>query len=355
MNANPLAQDLDHVVEHTSGLWEELRGRRIFLTGGTGFFGTWLLESFAWANARLGLRAQVTVLTRDPEGFRRRAPHLFADPSIRFLAGDMGTFDPPTGDFSHIIHAATTTESQALGLFDCNVAATRRVLELTRVCRTEKLLFISSGAVYGRQPAGITHVREDYAGAPLPTALEAAYGHSKRVSEFLGAAHAAASALQFKIARCFAFVGPHLPLDANYAIGNFIRDALAGGPIRVNGDGTPYRSYLYTSDLMIWLWTILFKGQSGQPYNVGSDQDVTIADLAQQVRSMVAPNAVIRIAQAPVAEATAQRYVPSVERARRDLGLDVWIQRADAIHRTAAWYRQLSAPHAAEPLTVTAR
>ena len=75
MPDNPLSADLDHVVEHLRPLREELRGARLFITGGTGFFGCWLLESFAWANEQLGLGAEAAVLTRNFEAFEKKAPH----------------------------------------------------------------------------------------------------------------------------------------------------------------------------------------------------------------------------------------------------------------------------------------
>src|SRR6185503_1836886 len=109
--SNPLAIDLDHILEHTRELWQDLHGERIFITGGTGFFGCWLLESFLWANDRLGLNASVTVLTRDAPAFQRRAPHLAGHPALQMCRGDVRTFDFPPGTFSHVIHAATAASA----------------------------------------------------------------------------------------------------------------------------------------------------------------------------------------------------------------------------------------------------
>ena len=125
---------------------------------------------------------------------------------------------------------------------DCDLAATRRVLELARTRGAHRLLFTSSGAVYGKQPPGLTHIPEDYPGAPATTDLASAYGQAKRISEFLCSCYSQVYGFDAVIARLFAFVGPLLPLDANYAVGNFIRDGLAGGPVQIGGDGTPYRS-----------------------------------------------------------------------------------------------------------------
>ena len=130
-----------------------------------------------------------------------------------------------------------------------------------------------------------------------------------------------------------------MPLDSNYAICNFIRDALKAGPITIQGDGTPRRSYLYAADLAIWLWTILFKGQSCYPYNIGSEDDLSISDLAQEVTKALSLQVPINILKKVVQNQSIERYVPSTQRARIELGLDAYIKLADAIRRTADWYR----------------
>jgi dTDP-glucose 4,6-dehydratase len=89
---NPLADDLDQVLAHTGGLWDGLRGARVFLTGGTGFFGCWLLETLLWANDRLALGASVVVLTRSAAGFRARVPQLAGHPALTMQEGDVRTF-----------------------------------------------------------------------------------------------------------------------------------------------------------------------------------------------------------------------------------------------------------------------
>ncbi len=342
--SNPLADDLDHVLGATGNLWEELRGKKIFITGGTGFFGCWLLESFIHANARLGLNASATVLTRNPDAFRQKAPHLFSEKSVNCVTGDVRTFDFPEGQFSYIIHAATDASARLntqdpFLMFETIVEGTKRVLEFSRRCETEKLLLTSSGAVYGRQPSELMHVPEEFQGGPDSTAAQSAYGEGKRVSELLCAIHHERYGLKTKIARCFAFVGPYLPLDIHFAIGNFIRDAMTGGPVKVKGDGTPFRSYMYAADLAIWLWTILFKGEACRPYNVGSEYAMSIGELAFAVAECVKPTVPVAIEKTAMLGRPPQRYVPSIKRASSELGLKIEIQLDDAIKRTIAWYQ----------------
>jgi len=335
--------DLEHVLRHTGPLWEDLRGKRIFLTGGTGFVGTWLLETLLHANDRLDLGVSVVMLTRDADRYRARSPHLAEHHVLRLLQGDVTDFEWPAGSFPIVIHAATVEWHPAdatlpLGTFDTDVVGTRRVLEFARTHCVERLLFTSSGAVYGKQPPHVSHMAEDHAVAPATTDLGSTYGQAKRISEYMCCMYGQVYGFNATIARLFAFVGPLLPLNANFAAGNFIRDAMSGGPVRISGDGTPFRSYLYAADLAIWLWTILLRGKTAYPYNVGSQAALTIEELARAVIGAIAPSVPIIIAVPPTRGAPAPRYVPDVSRAEQELGLRPLVPLDEAVRRTAAWH-----------------
>lgn len=342
---NPLKEDLDHILTHTKGLWEELRGKKIFMTGGTGFFGCWFLESFAWANEKLKLNALMFVLTRDIKTFRKKAPHLAKNPSIIFHDGDVRSFDFPNGKFDFIIHAAASLnppadEKEALDVLDITVEGTRRVLEFARKCKVKKFLLVSSGAIYGRQSKKITHIREEDQTAPYPVDCRSAYAEGKRVAELLTVLNARQYGFEAKIPRCFAFVGPYQRLDGQWAIANFIRDGLNGGPIIVKGDGTAVRTYLYIADLMIFLWTILFKGESCLPYNVGSEKEITIRSLAQLVSTISGIKKDIVISKKPDKKTEIDRYVPSTKLAQKKLGLKQIISLRNAIKKTIKYETQ---------------
>jgi dTDP-glucose 4,6-dehydratase len=345
---NRLWDDLEHIRLATEGLWEEMRGERIFITGGTGFFGCWLVESFCHINRELGLGAQAAVLSRDPAKFAAKCPHLANDAAVTLLAGDVRDFDFPAGEFRYVIHAATEaslkqSQERPLEMLSTIVAGTERVLRFAGRCGARKFLLTSSGAVYGRQPAEMTHVPESYAGAPDPLDVASVYAEGKRASELMcvlqqKAARSRGEEFEAKIARCWAFCGPHLPLDAHFAIGNFIGDVLAGRAIEIAGDGTPRRSYLYAADLAVWLWTMLFHAPALVPINVGSARDVSIRELAETVARVLAPGTEIRVAKKAVAGAAPVRYVPSVARAEELMGLRETVGLEETIRRTAAWY-----------------
>ena len=280
----------------------------------------------------------MTVLTRSPRAFADRAPRLCADPALELLQGDIRSFAFPPGHFGFIIHAAADSvvpaSVAAAAQYGSIVEGMRRVLKFAAAAGAARLLFVSSGAVYGTQPPSLLRMDEEQPFAPSGTA----YTLGKRDAEAL--CLKAPSGLHCGIARGFSFLGPHLPLDAHFAAGNFLRDALVGRDVVLREDGTPLRSYLYAADLAIWLWTILFEGADGRAYNVGGDEAVSIQQLAQRVVAIVDPGLPVRVTQSPAAPVAPSRYLPSTRRARSELGLEAWINLDEAIRRTAAWHRQ---------------
>jgi len=339
---NPLIHDLNFILEQTSSLWEALRNQRLFITGGTGFFGCWLLESFIHANTQLNLNAHATILTRNIDAFSNQYPHLFHHPFLKFIEGDVRHFTFPQNHFSHIIHAATQAsatlnQTNPALMLDTIIQGTLHTLEFARHCGASCFLLTSSGAIYGKQPSHISHLPEDYLVCHQPNDPLSAYALGKRTAEHLCNLYAHQFGLNTKIARCFAFVGPYLPLNLHYAIGNFIRDGLQGGPILVNSDGTSFRSYLYAADLVVWLWTILFRGKINCLYNVGSGMAITIAELASLIAHTFDTPAAVKIIKTP-SNQDPDRYVPSIKRIQQELGLTQRIGLSAAIKSTIRWH-----------------
>jgi dTDP-glucose 4,6-dehydratase len=231
-----------------------------------------------------------------------------------------------------------------LDQFSQIVDGTRNLLELAINTGARRFLLTSSGAVYGSQPENLDALTEEWQGSPPLDDPANAYGLGKRAAEHLCAIYQDAHGLETVVARCFAFVGQDLPLDVHFAIGNFIRDALFASAITVAGDGTPLRTYLDQRDMAHWLLTMLVGGRPGQAYNVGSDQIISIADLAHLVRDVLAPDKPVRILGQPTAGAARNRYVPDIRKAQQELGLDVTTPLADAIRYAGAAHQQRSHP-----------
>lgn len=295
--------------------------KRLFITGGTGFFGKSMLDyrlrhpEWPWA------KAEWVVLSRSPEQFKSANAAIATQPGISFVAGDVRDFAFPEGHFDAIIHAATSavTTMSDDEMTSVILDGTRHVVEFAKVAGCRKVLFTSSGAVYGPRTAPAS---EEDVCKPVT-----AYGKGKLEAEKI----LIGSGLEAKIARCFAFVGPHLNRGIHFAIGNFIQNCLDGKPIVINGDGTPLRSYLYADDLVEWLFAILQRGESGRPYNVGSDHAVSIRELAETVRKVMGSNSDIIVKGKLDSGAMPSVYVPDTSRVADELGLRVKILLEKAI------------------------
>ncbi len=329
------AYDLQAMNARLRPIWPALDGARIFMTGGTGFIGRWMLEALAAAP----IDAQVILLSRNPAAFAERAPHLAR--RFTLAQGDILSGNLPKGDFTHVIHGATDAsvalrDTNPLRMFDTILDGTRRALDLAKAS-SARLVFMSSGAVYGVQPPDVTHVSEDWHGGPDPCDPRSSYAEGKRAAETVCAIYRKQFGVDVIGARIFALLGPLLSLDIHFAAGNFIRDAMAGRTIRVEGSGEAVRSYLYAADLAVWMWTLVARGTNGATYNLGSEEAVSIADLARRTAQLLGA-AGVEILGRPDPGWNPGRYVPSTARIRSELGVEASVGLDEAIRRTAAFH-----------------
>lgn len=344
MTDSSLVNDLDAILDRCADDLRSLTGARVFITGGTGFVGTWLLAALHHADQRLQLGLSPILLTRSPAAFVQRQPALAR--WVTSVAGDIVAV-PPIGTVDAAIHAATPASAAFNDahpdlMRETIVAGMSSVLEALSPSGAIPLLFTSSGAIYGAQPLDLERLPESFTPAAGTIEARNAYAHGKREAEAMAQAASEAGGPSLRLARLFAFVGPYLPLDAHFAIGNFIRDALAGGPIRVAGDGTAVRSYLYAGDMVEQLLAILVRGEPNRPYNVGSEQAISIADLARAVAASVSPDCRVEIAGAQhsaLPTGAGSRYVPDTTRVRTELATEPNTSLFEAIDRTATHHR----------------
>jgi len=337
-------EDLEHIFENTQDIWESFRGKSIFLTGGTGFFGKWLLESFIYINEKLELNATITTLTRNPEAFLLEYPFYKEHTNtIHFVKGDILTYDFNLEEkFQFIIHAATAAseslnKSNPLLMMDTITIGTRRVLDFAITQPIEGFLFISSGAIYGKQPWNVSHIREEDSFKVDINNPNTAYAEGKRIAELYCSTYFDKNNLPIKIARCFAFVGPYLPLDTHFAIGNFINNVINNEDIIIKGDGSTIRSYMYASDLMIWLWRILINGEKIIPYNVGSDESISIKELAEKINEISNSKVSVKILGLPVQKEHIDIYCPSITKAQT-INAFIKVQLSESIEKTINFY-----------------
>jgi len=298
--------------------------KSLLLTGGTGFFGKTILE-YRLHHPEFLREKPIIILSRHPDAFVTAYPELAKQPGVSFVQGDVRNFSFDAIEACDtVVHAATaavTTLSDE-EMYSTIVDGTEHVLQFARKRQVAKLLFTSSGAVYGP--------RHDAAQEDSPLQPATAYGRGKLDAEQM----CLDSGIQTVIARCFAFTGPHLNRRIHYAIGNFIQDCLDRRPIVIKGDGSPLRSYMFADDLVEWLFAILDRGEAGRPYNVGSPEGLSIRELAEAVRAALGTDNEIQVLGSPNGQPPSV-YVPDVTRAMTELGLNLKFSLRDAIRLSA--------------------
>lgn len=336
-------QDLRECLNRASGDFEKLRGARILITGGTGFIGTWLLATLLYAEKCLNLNVRVVAVCRNPGLFRIRCPEIVSHKAVELIAADIRDMTEDMGTFTHVIHAANevnalSIKKNPLDHLDVIIGGTRRILDLAMRSGAQRTLLLSSGTVYGRQSELEPHLAEDCAGGLDPFNPAATYHEGKRVAELVAAIYSQTLGLNgVVVARIFSLIGPWMPLNAQFAAGNFVRDGIQGKPIMVTGNGTTKRSYLYAADCAAWLWALLVRGRHGTAYQVGSPEALSTKELATMIAAAFDPVLTVVLQGRENGANNTDCYVPVAQRARTELDLQVWTAPREAVHRTIAW------------------
>ena len=310
---------------------------KLLIIGGTGFFGKSILDLFQ----RDGLACfgidTIVSMSRNAGKLQKEAPWLVSK-NVELISADICNVDYiPDADF--IIHAAASTDARnylAQPLAErLNIqAGTANFCGLAKKhLARSKILYVSSGAIYGTQPPDMQYIDESYKYSDENdiSEIKRDYAYAKRDAELM-VQELGMHGLSVSIARCFAFVGPWLPLDQHFAIGNFLGDVTAGRPIAVKAKHKVYRSYLYADDLVEWLLAIVKNSNPSCPiYNVGSDQAVEIAELATMIASRFDNKLCLPSA---VNNQVVDRYIPAISKICSELGVSIKYDIESAINET---------------------
>ena len=341
-----ILSDLDEIIATSTSDLEEIVNKQLVITGASGFVGTWLTLSWVAARKKLNGSGKLLITSRNPQSLLPLVNVIDSRSPITALSSDIRNLHIPS-EFrnGNLIHAATPASaalnaSDPAAMLKIIIEGQERVI-VEAVRMNNRLLFLSSGAVYGRQPLDLSHLPETWEGAPQIGDSNSAYHEGKRVAELMGNIAATKQGLHFISARLFAFIAPFLPLGTHFAAGNFIRDALSSNQIEIQSGGGSVRSYLYATDLCSGLWALLARGETGSAYNIGSDQDITIKELAIKVAWLAGTNARVNVRGLDTPE-NVSRYVPSLERLHNEIGMKQSISLEQSLKRTISWLQEVS-------------
>jgi nucleoside-diphosphate-sugar epimerase len=355
MSASELVrEDCKQSLQGRADQLAALKGETLVVTGGTGFVGTWIAEMVAALNDLHGFKTRTVLVSRSTDLFKSARPHLASRMDLKLIKSDVRHLMEVPRETTYLVHAAATPDTRfhannPIETMTSIADGTAAVLRTTDRCAQFKMfLNLSSALALGTQPPELERLPETHLGAPNAGSVSSAYAEAKRYAETLCMAVRSQARLPVITARPFTFIGPYQKADSPWAANTFIADALAGGPIRVSGDGSTVRSYLYGADVAFWILKMLVSGQSGSTYNLGSSDAVTLGELAERVSRNFSqrPQIQLKAGMIPGNPATASqpgrssRLVADTTLVSRELGLSPVFGLDQALARTIEWNRK---------------
>jgi nucleoside-diphosphate-sugar epimerase len=335
------AEDLAEILDSSRARFEKLLSSKILICGATGFVGTWLTSSLLQANEEMNLDLEIVIISRNADFAKKRLNPRHEDP-LTIVTGDLASEKNPLAtlghEFTHILHLATPTVAATGSLDDMRHASTiegaRNLVEYaSHMFAPPVLVHASSGGVYGKQPLSLEKIEEGWINENLENEISA-YGRAKLEAENIIGQASREGIVRAANPRLFAFLGPHLALDAHFAVGNFMRDALADTAIRMEGNPSTTRSYLYPTDMTDWLLAILVEPHE-EILHLGSRIPVHMSELAQQISEAFNRTPISYLGT----DVPASNYVPETQVIQSIYGVNQRIGLAEAIVRWAKWLK----------------
>lgn len=320
---------------------EFLRGKKILITGGTGYFGNVLAELILFLNEKYLLDIELHILSRGEH------PHW---PGAKYHRHDVGSpfhTNPRLPEhIDYIIHAASPlnviTQLERTLAERIIVNGTRHALAYAKSSKCSHFLLISSGAVYGLPTLFSAPLTEDFCDfVDLPTTQCDIYGELKREAEKIVMIQANQSAFpKLTVARCFSFCGRYFPIDRHFALSSLMANALAGVDLMIRGNGLDVRSYMDSEDLAFWLIHILAEAPHGAHYNVGSQEAITIEELARKILKL-SPRSEIVIQTPKKQGDVGSYYIPNTAKAHTELNLNCYTTIEESLENMYLYHSSL--------------
>lgn len=344
-----IVADVQQICIRAEKALKALEGKTVLIAGAAGFLPSYLVHTLAYANTQLFKhRSKIICLDNFSTGTPERLRPWAKRSDVRFTKRDISKAIKVGGHIDFIIHGASIASpvwyrKYPLETIDANVLGTRKLLDLAKEVKVAGFMYFSSSEIYGDPLKGYIPTIESYFGNVSSTGPRACYDESKRLAETLCMVYFRQFSVPIKIIRPFNVYGPGLRLDDGRVVPDFISNVLKKKSIKVFSDGRATRSFCYIADAIVAILLLLTNKVSGEAYNVGNDEEVTIKELAETVNKVGGSKSGVIFAKAKekaYLTDNPKRRVPDLNKIKRAIKWAPKISLNSGIERTLKFYRE---------------